>query len=67
MLQLYFIIGIIIFTWTGSRLVLKNKDYIKQPLFWVSTALCVIIWPVIIAWVIYDLIRMFVGLNGEES
>lgn len=61
MIYAYFIVGIIIFTWTGLRIVAKNSEAIKQPYFWLGTLVSIIIWPVIVAWTIYDIIRMFMS------
>ena len=65
MIYAYLAIGISIFTWTGLRIVDKNSEAIKQPYFWLGTLVSIIIWPVIVALVIYDIIRMILRKEIE--
>lgn len=57
----YFIIGIVIFTYTTISMLVRGehtaKDMFGEPAWWVATSICVIFWPVIVLWAIYDAIK----------
>lgn len=59
----YLFIGIIIFTFTSMRMAVRDREAMKSnvrdPMWWCATLGCVMIWPVIVAWAIYDVIRLF--------
>ena len=54
MVYVYFIIGIIMFTFSGARIVAEDEEYIKKPHFWIITGLLIIIWPIVVALAIYN-------------
>lgn len=66
---IYIIIGIIIFGFTTSSMVRKGKHIVKEillePAYWIGTAICVIFWPIIIVWALYDGIKLYKDLRGS--
>lgn len=65
----YLVIGILIFTLTGYSAWTRdpekmNSDF-RNPFWWIVTFGCVLVWPIIVGWAIYDVIKL--TKNGEES
>lgn len=71
MIYVYFIIGIVMFTCTTVMMAVKDKERWKaarrDPNFYVATVICMIFWPVMIVWTIYDLIRFFTSDKRDDS
>lgn len=68
-MAIYFIIGIMLITWTTTRQVTKNRDYMfnyafKQASWWFASIVCVIFWPLLVAWALYDAIRESKEIRG---
>ena len=67
---IYFIIGVIIFTLTSISMLVRGKYTAKsmflEPAYWIATTLCVIFWPIVVGWGIYDGIQLL-RKNEEES
>ena len=63
----YIIIGIMLITWTTSRQVAKREDYLESMFgslaWWIATIVCVLFWPLLVAWAIHDAIK---DLNGGD-
>ena len=55
---IYFIIGIMLITWTTTRQVAKCENPVEsmfsQASWWAATIVCVIFWPLLVMWAIYD-------------
>lgn len=66
----YLVIGIAVLTYCHiSRAIREFKDFKKDileyPICWlISTIICIMLWPVLVAWAIYDAIKM---LKTEEE
>lgn len=58
----YLMIGLVMFTYTSLRIARKDpermKNNIREWIWWAATLVCVLVWPVILAWAIYDAIRV---------
>lgn len=65
----YFIIGIIIITFTIYRTAVKDvKTYrsnFLKPEWWIAAILCVVVWPVLVLWAIIDIV-LIINM-GKES
>ena len=57
----YFIIGIIIFTYTTIRMANEREDPVGSMFshweWWLATVICVITWPAIVLWAVHDAIK----------
>ena len=62
LINIYFIIGIMLLTWTSVRQWKRNredmKSNLKNPLWWTCTVMCAILWPVLVGWAIIDAIQI---------
>ena len=67
---IYFTIGVIIFACTSISMLVRKAETVEsmflEPAYWIATIICVIIWPVIVGWGIYDLIQL-VKQSKEEG
>ena len=65
----YFIIGTVLFTFTSIRMAIRDiekmKSNIRNPLWWVATVACVIFWPLVLGWAIYDGVRIIKDMIKE--
>lgn len=68
---IYLIIGIAVMTYCHISRALREfenmrKDIQEYPICWlISTLLCILLWPVLIVWAMYDAINMV--KTEEES
>ena len=66
----YLVIGIAVLTYCHiSRAISEFKDFkkdiLKYPICWlISTIICIMLWPVLVAWAVYDAIKI---LKTEEE
>ena len=66
----YLIIGIALITYCHISRAIREfedlkRDILEYPICWlISTILCVLLWPVIVAWAVYDAIKM---IKTEEE
>lgn len=67
---IYLFIGIALMTYCNISLAMEDfkdykKDILKYPICWlISTVLCILLWPVLVVWAVYDTIKM---LSTEEE
>ena len=60
----YLIIGIALLTYCHISRAMREfedfkKDILEYPICWlISTLLCIMLWPVIVVWAVYDAIKM---------
>lgn len=63
----YIIIGIMLITWTTTRQVAKCENPVEsmfsQAAWWTATIVCVLFWPLLVAWAVHDAIK---ELNGGD-
>ena len=68
-MYVYFIIGIIIITFTSYRMAVKDaktfRSNLLKPTWWIATIACVVFWPVLVLWAIIDIV-LIINM-GKES
>lgn len=58
MVYAYFIIGIILMSFSGSRIIKRHGETAyKDPMFWLTTIVMVICWPIVMVEVIIKLLK----------
>lgn len=68
---IYLIIGIALMIYCHVSLAIEDfkefkKDILEYPICWcISTLLCILLWPVLVVWAVYDTIKML--STKEES
>lgn len=66
---LYLTIGAALFTFTSVRMAIRDiakmKRNIRNPLWWIATIACVIFWPLVLGWAIYDGIQIIKDMIKE--
>ena len=66
----YLIIGMAVITFCIISRAIREfkdlkKDILEYPICWsISTLLCIMLWPILVAWAVYDAIKM---LKTEEE
>ena len=67
---IYLIIGIALMTYCNVSLAMEDfkdfkKNILEYPICWlISTVLCILLWPVLVVWAVYDTIKT---LSTEEE
>ena len=69
---IYFIIGIVLLTFSSVLQYQSDKDeFIKTKfrfwLWWVVTIGCILLWPVLLVSSLYDAIRIIRDIYGQDS
>ena len=63
---IYFIIGAVLMAYSGAKQWERDNEYIKSHLaLWLVVGIgCAILWPVLVAWAMYDAIQELIQ-EGE--
>lgn len=68
-LIVYLIIGVGLLTYSSVRQAMDEQDFVevklKSALWWIATLLCVIFWPVLLGWAIYDAVKIIEEFRKE--